>query len=209
MFQQYLQYVKDYLLQNGGYYPPNPQYNFRSKYEHTLRVLKWCKVLVEDIPLVNQEVLYTAAIFHDVGYGNGEDKSLHAEESARVFEEYAKEQNMDIAFAEQVTYLIKMHSNKELLNVPDAMPELVLLMEADLLDEEGALRVIWYCATKAIQGADSYFDIWDFIKMGSNKRLDNPMVTPIAKKLWDQKINLVNQFQEELLKDINIDTSFL
>lgn len=209
MFQQHLQYVKGYLLQNGGYYPPNPQYNFRSKYEHTLRVLKWCKVLVEDIPMVNQEVLYTAAIFHDVGYGNGEDKSLHAEESARIFVEYAKEQNMDIAFAEQVTYLIKMHSNKELLNVPDEMPELVLLMEADLLDEEGALRVIWYCATKAIQGADSYFDIWDFIKMGSNKRLDNPMVTPLAKKLWDQKINLVNQFQEELLKDINIDTSFL
>lgn len=102
------------------------------------------------MPLVNREVLYTAAVFHDVGYGIGEDKCLHAEESARVFAEYAKEQNMDILFAEQVTYLIKMHSNKELLNVPDTMPELVLLMEADLLDEEGALRVIWYCATKAI-----------------------------------------------------------
>lgn len=43
MYEQHLQYVKDYLLQSGGFYPPDPQYNFRSKYEHTLRVLHWCK----------------------------------------------------------------------------------------------------------------------------------------------------------------------
>lgn len=205
MFEQYIQYVKDYFLQHGGYYHPDPRFNFRSKYEHTLRVLHWCKVLVADLPAINSEILYTAAIFHDVGYGNSEDKNFHAEKSADIFNEYAIQQKMDEAFAEQVTYLIKMHSNKELLKVQDTLPELVLLMEADLLDEEGALRVIWYCATKAIQGTDRYSDFYDFIQMGSRKRLDNPMVTPLAKKIWEQKIKLVDDFANELLFDINTD----
>lgn len=209
MYKQYLQYVKDYFLQHGGYDHPDPKFNFRSKYEHTIRVLRWCNVLLEDFPSVNVDVLYTAAIFHDVGYGENEEKSMHAEKSAYIFAEYAKEQQLDSKFAEQVTYLIKMHSNKELLKMPDTIPELIILMEADLLDEEGALRVIWYCATKAIWGADRYSDLMDFIQMGSNKRSKNPMVTPLAKKLWDEKAQLVNDFCEELSVDISTDLAFL
>ena len=113
-------------------------------------------------------------------------------------------QHMDTKFSEAVSYLIRMHSRKELLNDPDTPHELIILMEADLLDEEGALRVIWYCASKAIQGADRYSDFVDFIRMGSDKRLENPMVTPLARKLWDQKCNLVNDFLEKLSDDIDM-----
>ena len=102
-----------------------------------------------------------------------------------------------------------MHSNKELLCVQNTKPELVILMEADLLDEEGALRAIWYCATKAIQGADRYSDFCDYIQMGTDKRLKNPMVTPLAKELWDRKFKLVNDFVEELNFDADTDVSFL
>ena len=205
MYEKYVQYIKEYFLQHGGYYHPDPRYNFRSKYEHTLRVLRWCKMLIEDLPGVNEELLYMAAIFHDVGYGESLDKSLHAEKSSAIFAEYAKQQNIDSEIAEKVAYLIKMHSNKEMLKLSDTLPELVLLMEADLLDEEGALRVIWYCAAKAIQGADHYMDFYDFIQRGSANRRENPMVTPLAKEIWEQKIKLVEDFSEELLFDINTD----
>ena len=83
------------------------------------------------------------------------------------------------------------------------MPELIILMEADLLDEEGALRILWYVATKAILGAENYKDFADYIQMGSDKRTNNPMVTPFAKELWDKKIQLVDMFQNELNKDIS------
>lgn len=209
MFKSQLRYLKEYLLKNGGYYPSNPQYNFRSKYEHTLRVLRWCNVLVKEFPSVDEEVLYTAAIFHDIGYSGDKDNSQHAERSALIFAEFAEENHMDASVTEKIIYLIKMHSNKELLQESDLMPELILLMEADLLDEEGALRIIWYCATKGIQGADSYRDLYDFIQMGSDKRLTNPMVTPLARKIWEQKADFVNKFSGELLSDINTDISFL
>ena len=209
MYKQYLQYVKDYFLQYGGYYHPDHRYNFRSKYEHTLRVLRWCQVLKEDIKPINEDILYTAALFHDVGYGESLDKSMHALKSACVFDEYAKQQHMDLQFSNTVSYLIRMHSNKELLSRLDTMPELIILMEADLLDEEGALRIIWYCATKAIQGADKYSDFKEFIQSGSDKRLINPMITPLAKSIWDEKNTLVNQFLEKLSTDIDINLPFL
>ena len=208
MYEKYIQYIKEFFLQYGGYYHPDPQYNFRSKYEHTLRVLRWCKMLIEDLPGVNEELLYTAAIFHDVGYGECLDKSLHAENSTAVFAEYAKQQNIDPEITEKVAYLIKMHSNKEMLKLSDTLPELVLLMEADLLDEEGALRVIWYCATKAIQGADHYMDFYEFIQRGSEKRRENPMVTPLAREIWERKIEMVDEFMWELLDDIETKIEF-
>ena len=204
MLEKYLQYAKEYFIQYGGYNHPDPRYNFRSKYEHTLRVLKWCNILKNDGIFVNTDILYAAAIFHDIGYGASIEKSLHAEKSACIFEEYARMQHMDTKFSEAVSYLIRMHSRKELLNAPNTPQELIILLEADLLDEEGALRVIWYCASKAIQGADRYSDFVDFIRMGSDKRLENPMVTPLAKKLWEQKCNLVNDFIEKLSDDIDV-----
>lgn len=146
--------------------------------------------------------MYTTAIFHDVGYGERLDKSMHAEKSAAVFEEYAKQQNIGPKIAEKIAYLIKMHSNKEMLRLSDTLPELVLLMEADLMDEEGVLRVIWYCATKAIQGADHYKDFYDFIQRGSEKRRENPMVTPLAKEIWERKIEMVDGFARELLRKV-------
>ena len=205
MFEQPLQYVKSYFPQHGGYFHPDPRYNFRNKYEHTVRVLKWCNVLKDDMPHINIDVLYMAAIFHDIGYGESKDKSKHADKSACIFEEYAKQQCMDLEFSEKVSYLIRMHSNKELLSRQDTVPELIILMEADLLDEEGALRIIWYCATKAIQGADKYSDFKDFIQMGSDKRLENPMVTPLARATWKQKHELVNEFLSELSADIDME----
>ena len=33
MYTQYLPYVKDYLIKNGGYYPADLRYNFRCKYD--------------------------------------------------------------------------------------------------------------------------------------------------------------------------------
>lgn len=205
MYSDYLQYVKDYLIEHNGYYPKDERFKFRCKYEHTLRVLHWCKLLVDDIPGIDEHALFIAAIFHDVGYCADADNSNHAERSAQIFKEYALQNGIDETEAEKIYYLINKHSNKELLSDSNVMPELVILMEADLLDEEGALRVIWYVATKAILGADSYQNMYDYIQMGSDKRKGNPMVTPLAKELWEKKNRLVDEFQAELSEDLYTD----
>ena len=82
--------------------------------------------------------MYTAAIFHDIGYEK-EENDRHALRSGKAFYEYAVAHQMDEEVRKQVERLIYAHSNKSLLKDKNTSLELVLLMEADLLDEEGAM----------------------------------------------------------------------
>lgn len=202
--EQYIEYVKEYLTTHNGDVPPHPLMAFRSKIQHTLRVLGWAKRLTEGREDVDKKVLYTAAIFHDIGYSGS--KEFHAEKGAKIFYEYAMKMNMNLYFIERVRNLIYLHSSKELLKEKNIPIELILLMEADLLDEEGALRMVWYTLDKGITGAESYEAVYNHIVMGNNKRLVNPMVTEKAKYYWDEKQKLVELFTRQLEDDINVRT---
>jgi uncharacterized protein len=204
MYEEYLKYVKDFLTVHNGDAPPNPLMAFRSKYQHTVRVLGWAKRLVEGRKDVDINVLYTAAIFHDIG--NAIDRESHAELGAKVFYEYGIKTEMDLPFIEKVKNLIFFHSSKELLKEKDIPIELILLMEADLLDEEGALRMVWYTLDKAISGAQSYEDVYQHIVMGNNKRLVNPMITEKAKYYWNEKQKIVEAFTKHLEDDITVNS---
>lgn len=203
LYEEYLKYVKDYLTAHNGEVPPDPLMAFRSKYQNTLRVLGWAKRLAEGRKDVNIDVLYTAAIFHDIGNSN-EGRESHAERGANAFYEYGIKIEMDLSFIEKVKNLIALHSSKELLKEKDIPIELVILMEADLLDEEGALRMVWYTLDKAIAGANSYEDVYKHIVMGNNKRLVNPMVTEKGKFFWNEKRKLVEIFTRQLEDDIKV-----
>ena len=201
MFEEYLKYVKDYLTIHNGLVPPHPQMSFRTKFDHIVRVLGWAKRLTEGRNDVDKEVLYTAAIFHDIGYSN-KVKEFHAERGAEVFYEYGIKRNMDLDFIEKVKNLIHLHSSKELLKEKNIPIELIILMEADILDEEGALRMVWYSIDKGVTGAQSYEEVYKHIVMGNNKRLVNPMVTEKAKYYWNEKQKLVEAFTKQLESDV-------
>lgn len=201
MYEEHLNYVKDYFAIHGDV-PPNPLMAFRSKYQHTLRVLGWAKRLVGERKDVNTDILFTAVIFHDIGCSEG--KEFHAERSAKIFYEYGLKMNLDLIFIERVKDLISLHSSKELLKENDTPIELIILMEADLLDEEGALRIVWYSLDKGINGAQSYLDVYKHIVMGSNKRLINPMVTEKAQYYWNEKQKIVEEFTRQLEDDITV-----
>lgn len=202
MYEDYLEYVKRYLTEHNGIVPPDPRMAFRSKYQHTIRVLGWAKRLTEGRADVNTDILYTAAIFHDIGYSDG-CKEFHAELGAKIFCEYGIKNNMDLTFIRKVKNIILLHSSKELLKESNTPIELIILMEADLLDEEGALRIVWYSIDKGVSGAQSYEDVYNHIVMGNNKRLVNPMVTEKAKYYWNEKQRLVEAFMKQLKDDIS------
>lgn len=202
-YREYLSYVKQYLIQNDGIGSKNSLHPFRNRFHHTIRVLHWCFRLTEGRKDVELEVLYTAAVFHDIGYG-GSDNEYHAVRSAHAWQEYAQKHGIDLAFTEKVERLIYGHSNKTQLSMGATPLEMILLLEADLLDEEGAMGIVWDCMTVGNAHASSYAEAYYYIMQSSNKTEPNPMVTEKARSYWEEKKKIAADFSDKLKEDLMI-----
>lgn len=201
MCEEYLTYVKDYLIEHRGLISENPNQTFRSRYDHTKRVLKWIDILSEGMEL-DREALYMAAVFHDIGYEDRNSKE-HGIRGAKVFREFGKKQGYELEFIEKVANMIELHSNKKLLGT-DIPLELTVLMEADQMDEEGTMRILWDCLVAGKIGANSYEDAYKRIMEFENK-MPNGMVTPKAKAIWEKKKKVFMDFMAQLKSDLFID----
>lgn len=206
-YRKYLAYVKEYLTEHKGIESPNPLHPFRSRFQHSIRVLHWCERLAEGLENVDTEALYTAAIFHDIGYEN-RDNEHHAQRSVRAFHAYAREQRMEEEFCRKVERLIACHSDKNRMRDEDVSLEMVLLMEADLLDEEGAMGIVWDCMTMGNAHASSYAKAYYHIMESSNKEEPNPMVTERARQFWEEKKAIVGRFAKLLEDDLMIGSEY-
>ena len=182
-------------------------YPFRSRFQHTTRVMLWAQRILADCPQVDRRVLELAIIFHDVGYSKGVNKS-HQEAGAQIFEEYCKLQKGDIwddaDRLRTIAWMIRNHSRKEMLSNGEATPELTLLMEADMLDEEGAMRITWDAMATGFLGEGGFEEtlkrtirFWDPEYM--------PMVTPLATDYFKEKQFCVEKYIAQMKFDLGLD----
>jgi uncharacterized protein len=197
-------YVEE-QLNNGDIYGTSiSRFPFRKRSDHIRRVLMWAERLSEGYPDVNREALFTATVFHDVGYAKLLDGQKHAEISAIICEHYLTENDFDSEMIEMVTYLVRNHSHKQLMADPHTPLELILLMEADLMDESGALSIVWDCMMEGAQAIQSFEKTYEHIRKYSGRLLaENPMVTPKAKVIWESKQKLVREFINHLEYDLD------
>ena len=207
-YKDMFNFVEHKLIEGNGIKSTRPYQTFRNRFEHTKRVYGWAKRIIDDLPNVNHEVLLTSAIFHDVGYSCG--KEDHAENSARIFLEYAKENNFNQEFINQVYYCILNHSHKRFLWEDSSTPELILLLEADLLDEEGAMAITWDLMTVGEMIPTDFKEGYDMLNKYSIRILSQDMmVTPKAKALWEEKKQLVKKFLSALKQDLFVDEDIM
>lgn len=175
-----------------------------SRMDHTRRVYRWMMELYEASENKDQidiEALRIATIFHDSGYGSIE-QGEHAKVGAGICREYLTDIGYPGEKIDFICELIASHSDKKKL-VEDISPELMLLMEADLLDDTGAHGVVmdvWIEAT----GEDVTFEsIRDHIARFSLKQTQkNPMRTKAGRRIWEEKCALVKEFYESYSRDL-------
>ncbi len=154
---------------------------------------------------IHTQAVLTAAIFHDVGYALLPDNMEHAENSAVLCERYLKENHYDSSFTDLVTDLVKNHSRKEMLQSPGTLRELILLIEADLLDETGALSIVWDCMAEGAKETQAFEKTYHHILNYSCKELSaNPMVTEKAKAFWEEKQRQAERFMAHLSFDLGL-----
>lgn len=205
-----IKYVKEYLKKTNGENSRRREETFRKRSEHIKNVNTWCLRIYNELDettktQVSLACILLAATFHDVAYGVESFHNSHPLEGAQIWKEYAINNNYNINIIEYVSFLIEKHSNKELLKEKDTPLELIILMEADMLDEEGAMSICWDMINLAYKKPQGYLDCYNkLIKYTAHILDNNLMVTKPAIKFWSSKQNLVKEFIKQLEYDLNI-----
>ena len=199
-YDDMLDHVRNTLEDNNKRRPNNPNHQFRDRFMHTKRVVAWSKRLMTDYKDLNQEVIITSCIFHDVGYAF--DKKDHAIYSAKIFVDYANAHGFDRNFIKEVEWIILNHSDKSLLKTTDNH-NFIIVLEADLLDEEGALGIFWDLLAAGKKNSTSYYQALEELDKHSLHILNQDiMVSKSARYFWSEKKELVRDFMDQIRADL-------
>lgn len=204
-YNEMIQYVKEKLWQYDGAQSDKKNAVQYNRFDHTMRVYQWMKLLYDGYPQKEQidiEALSIAAIFHDIGYCEIENIHNHAAVGADYCREYLEQQNYDAAKTDFICDLIARHSDK--INMYDIPMELVLLREADLLDDTGAQGLVFdIWMETACQKEVSFESILKHMEKFTVRLMqDNPMRTEKAKEIWEEKRKLTEAFVNSYRRDL-------
>lgn len=178
-----------------------------SRFEHTRRVLGWTVRLLdeaEDPTRLHRADVIIAAVFHDIGRAAAATLSDHAKAGVPLTRQYLEAHGFDPERTERICRLVARHSDKWTMRDPETDPDLLLLMEADLLDDMGALGIVMDCMitesrSKEAAAADAYDHICRYTL---RQQLEDPMVSPAAKRFWNEKTRLTEEFTRQLRNDL-------
>ena len=179
-----------------------------TRYEHTKRVLGWAKRLYDLTPDktgLRYEDLMIATIFHDVGRAVSERTGTdHAEAGVPLARDWLLSNGYDPARAEYIAGLVGAHSQKWRMHDPATDRNLLMLMEADLLDDMGLLGIVMDTMIVRGRKADAtFYDCYNHYERYTHPmQHDCPLVTPEAKTLWDAKTESTDRFMEQYRNDI-------
>ena len=181
-----------------------------SRYEHTKRVLGWTKRLYDATPDrtgIRYEDLMAAAIFHDVGRAvSAQSGGDHAKAGVPITKNWLLSGGYDPERAEYIANLVGAHSEKWRMRDPSIDRNLLMLMEADLMDDMGLLGIVMdTLIVRARNPEATFYDCYNHYERYTHPmQHECPMVTPEARAFWNEKTELTDCFVEQYRKDILI-----
>ncbi len=193
-----LAYATEIFTQSRGIV--DPHHPFRDKIGHTRRVVAWVERLAP-AEGGDLDLLTTCAIFHDLGYTVS--PAEHPAISAALCDQYLASHGYGGAYRTQARQIIERHGDKSLL-VPETPLNVLLLIEADNLDEKGALDVLWDAMAEGASAPCSYEKTYQRLLPHLEKRRRNIMVTPTAREFWDQRLGVLEFFVASLALELGL-----
>ena len=181
-----------------------------SRFEHIKRVLGWMLRLYKEMPDksgLRFTDLVIATIFHDVGRPAGDAQGIsHALAGGPITREYLENLGYDRERIDYIVMLVEKHSDKYLMKEKDTDPNLILLMEADLLDDMGVQGIVMDCMiTESRNSKAQFVDCLDHMTRYTRAlQKNNPMVSEAGRRIWDEKTKLVDLFVDVFEKDCTI-----
>ena len=159
-----------------------------------------------NVNAIDRECLQLASILHDVGYNASHISKDHSEAGVVLAEQFLTAEGVEKEKKEKILNLIRLHSRKDLMFNEDTPLELVILMEADLMDDMGAAGLVMdaWINTRMNQEETSFDTIFAHMqKYTQAQQQAEPMRTEPAKRFWREKQELVEEFMRQFAQDLN------
>jgi uncharacterized protein len=174
------------------------RYPFRKRFDHCLRCAAWASriALAEKADAI---VVETAALFHDVGKALEDDKTEHSAVGMRICRDYLMSIGYDELKTEIVCAIVSNHSLHA--RQPNASLEDKIMSDADVLDETGALAILWDVMASALQPEPSYDKAYErCLHYSGHLRLTLPgqLYTTTARRIAENRLALVDNFLANL-----------
>ncbi len=193
-YAQIIEYVKEQTAVNGR--PPN--YSFRSRFEHTMRVYRWAIKLQAKVG-GDLEIIALSALLHDIGW---DDDRPHGDVGAEMAVEYLDSIGVDPVKIGRIGEIIRRHSDKD--TGDELSIECQIVMDADLLDEVGAVSILWDSMATACEDEASYKKAYYRIK--NYHRINKPKIsrckTEAARLEYDKRMKTIEEYLYQLEREL-------
>lgn len=193
-----IEFVKEQTSNNNR--PTN--YPFRDRFEHTMRVYRWAIKLQSKMG-GDIEIISLAALLHDIGWDES-GEIPHQDISAQMAADFLVEMDYDLHKIGRVCEIIRRHEDQDTKD--ELSLECQIVMDADLLDELGAIGVLWDAMATATTLGDeasykrAYSRIRQYLKINIPKRFRAK--TPEGKREYQRRMDFVQKFVAELEREL-------
>ena len=193
-YAEVIEFVRKQTAENGR--PPN--YPFRSRFEHTMRVYRWAIKLQSKLG-GDLDIIVLAALLHDIGW---DEVRPHGEVGAEIGVDYLDSLGVDPEKIAKIGEIIMMHSDKD--TEAELSLECRIVMDADLLDEVGAVGILWDAMATAQEDEASYKRAYYRIK--NFYRINKPKIkrckTDAGRVEYNKRMQLIEEFIFQLEKEL-------
>lgn len=193
-YAEVIEFVRKQTSENGR--PPN--YPFRSRFEHTMRVYRWAIKLQSKLG-GDLDIIVLAALLHDIGW---DEVRPHGEVGAEIAVDYLDSLGVDPEKIAKIGEIIMMHSDKD--TEAELSLECKIVMDADLLDEVGAIGILWDAMATAQEDEASYKRAYYRIK--NFYRINKPKIkrckTDAGRIEYNKRMQLIEEFIFQLEKEL-------
>ncbi|HHT69795.1 MAG TPA: HD domain-containing protein [Firmicutes bacterium] len=179
MHNEIIEYVKKEIANNGRKSQP-----FRDRFQHTMRVYAWAQRL-QALEGGDLKTVQIAALFHDAGW---DDVIPHQEVSATLARDYLTANGHTDVDIEKVVQAVANH-NQRTSKAPLPI-ECYIVMDADFLDEIGAITVLWDSMSTALESDPSYLKAYERLchYFEENKSRECYLRTESGKRLYRERL---------------------
>ena len=163
-----------------------------------MRVYRWAIKLQSKLG-GDLDIIVLAALLHDVGW---DGVRPHGEVGAEIAVNYLDSLGVDPVKIAKIGEIIMIHEEKD--TDADLSLECRIVMDADLLDEVGAISVLWDSMATAIEDEASYkrayYRIKNFYKI--NKPKIKRCKTEAGRMEYSKRMQLLEDFIFQLEKEL-------